>query len=182
MKIVINYDLLDKIREAKTGVSLIRSVKRTLFYTGVQSPFIFVDNTISKDSIESIIFDILICLSAHTIFTGLNATALAKIYQYLAINTLDSLLLELNTNCINTNQDILIGSYKYDTEYDFSFYAFPPQIEQKKYIMVPVDDDWGKREISVVQEHIIGTNKYVLSLGTPEEKVYQLLNRKMKQI
>ena len=48
--------------------------------------------------------------------------------------------------------------------------SFPPKIVQEKYMMVPVNNDWGNNERSVKQEHVIGTRDYALSYGEPEKK------------
>lgn len=45
--------------------------------------------------------------------------------------------------------------------------------------MVPVHNDWGNNERSLVQEHVVGTRDYVLSYGEPEKnKVYSYGRRR----
>ena len=45
---------------------------------------------------------------------------------------------------------------------------------EKKYIMVPCSDDEVSNEVSLVQEHIVGSKKYTLSVGEVQ-KTYKLV-------
>ena len=83
---------------------------------------------------------------------------------------------------IETDPTLLQDSYPYKTEYKVDFSSFPPHLEQTKYIMVPVHNDWGNNERSLMQEHIIGSRNYALSYGEPEEqKVYSLVPKRVIQ-
>lgn len=74
---------------------------------------------------------------------------------------------------VNTTGDLLLDSYKYKTEYEIKRNEKNlPILEQRKYIMVPTKDTNG--EVSLLQEHIIGTGDYSLSYGSPK-KVLKLV-------
>ena len=63
---------------------------------------------------------------------------------------------------------MLQQSYEYETNYSFLLDDNNiPRLKQEKYINVPVVDRDGEKEVSLVQEHIIGTREYELSCGSP---------------
>ena len=70
----------------------------------------------------------------------------------------------------------MLSAYKYETKYNIKdSESIFPKIEEKKYIKIPIQDEyWGNRETPIVQEHIIGSDSYTLSIGQPEYKVYKL--------
>lgn len=50
---------------------------------------------------------------------------------------------------------------------------YPPKLEQKKYIMIPVHNNRNNNKCSFVQEHVVVTRQYTLSHDKPEkEEVY----------
>lgn len=106
-------------------------------------------------------------------YFGINDWASAKFNKVRSEQELSDLAKRLCDMCIETDSELFKSSYPYKTEYRLNFDSFPPQFEQRKYIMVPVHNDWGNNERSLVQEHNIGTRVYTLSYGEPEKnKVY----------
>ena len=182
MKIVINYDLMDKIAEAKQGYSLKRCVKRTLGFMAFSSAIGIPDNLISGNISPDLWIELSAYLACHTSFTVALAWTFKNMSQEVARRTLKSLVSELRNHCIKCDEDSILDSKSYKTEYDFSFASSLPIIEQRKYLNVPVRDEYfGDKEVSLVQEHIIGSREYTLSLGEPkEQKVYSLKMKTMK--
>lgn len=81
----------------------------------------------------------------------------------------------LNNINVNTDSELILESYKYKTEYDFNKDSESKDLIQKKYIMVPVIQNGEEKEISILQEHVIGTKEYSLSCGEPtKQKVFKL--------
>ena len=179
MKIKINYDLLSKIQETNTG-SLQKTVKTILLKTGITMTIIGVLDTVSSYSTENLLNEILgglgICLTIHTSGTLLTNLMSSKLNKIAALKDLMTLSLLLNNININTNFILLLKSYKYKTEYKInSDEDSNHKLVQKKYIMVPVHDSGEEKEISLVQEHVIGTKEYSLSYGSPKKaKVLRL--------
>ena len=74
----------------------------------------------------------------------------------------------LRSHYINTDYELLQKVYEYETNYKFVLDENKiPRLKQDKYIMVPVVDRDGEKEVSLVQEHLIGSNDYELSYGSP---------------
>ncbi len=162
MKISINYDLLGKIKEAKVGFSLQRYTQKIIIGSSIT---IAIVNLLAKSNIQLI----LSCVTANAFVTsvvdGLNLLKTSE----LAFDELeDKVLVQLKDMDINTDLDLLLDSYIYKKEYKLEFNKnYIPHVTQNKYIMVPTyDNNGGKWEKSLVQEHIIGSHQYTLSQGS----------------
>lgn len=176
MKLVINYDLLKKIFEAKHGIDL----KFLDIWFGIDTAVIItlipLNSSFQKgDMKETIATLIITTANGFSTLIAFQAAA-SNLNKKFAQMDLNYLTRELNHYCIETDGELIKKAKKYKTEYSLDTESFPPKVMQKKYIMVPVHNDWGNNERSLVQEHIIGTNEYALSYGKPEEKkkVYSL--------
>jgi len=74
----------------------------------------------------------------------------------------------LRKHYINTDYELLQKAYEYEINYKFVLDENKiPRLKQDKYIMVPAVDRDGEKEVSLVQEHLIGSNDYELSYGSP---------------
>ena len=178
MKLVISYDLADKIKEAKTGFSLKRCCKRVLFYTGISMAIGIPINIVANAETSKYLSDIVAYLGCHSAMTCVNQIILKDLLKKYAENEIAALSSKLPQINVNASTKDLLEAYPYKTEYNFNYAG--GGLEQKKYINVPVSDVWGEREMSVVQEHTLGSKEYVLSLGFPdEEKVYSLGTKRM---
>ena len=84
-----------------------------------------------------------------------------------------------NTVCCYNyeNYNLLCEAYLYDTEYSLNTEGKVPAIEQKKYIMVPVWEYGEEKEVSIVQEHILGTKEYTISCGSPRKSFKRVLQK-----
>lgn len=167
MKLNISYDLIDKIKDAKTGFSLKRTAKRTACSTVIGLPMLYALQTATgvdpSHYITSSFFLVF--------FNSVNQLAIQKLFreghQKVAEQKIAKLLCQLEKINIKTNYDDLLQATAYKTEYKPNLKK--GTIEQKKYINVPVNDYWGEREISVCQEHTLGSRKWSLSMGEPKE-------------
>lgn len=181
MKIVINYDLMDKISEANKGYSLKRCTKRTtsLFATTVAISAMF--DLASGSDFTKLLEACPFIFTIHSGYTAAYTYAFSGLTKEMAKSKLNALLPQLHSAFIRTDYESLLKSYKYKTEYELDSDSHFLAVEQKKYIMIPVEDEYfGNKEMSVLQEHIIGSKEYVLSLSEPEEKkVYSLGMRRM---
>ena len=172
MKLVINYDLIDKIREANTGISLNKSSKFILKCTSINIIIGTILSLIPPASTnyfkEELPKDIIIYLIIHTFLTIIREITFSKFLKVWALNDLNNLASRLKDLDINTSYELLLEAYKYKTEYkintnnNFS-------LEEKKFIMVPAYVNGEEKEISLVQEHIIGSKEYYLSYGEPNK-------------
>ena len=78
---------------------------------------------------------------------------------------------------ISTSYELLLDSENYKTEYKLKFdEAKIPYIKQDKYINIPVYNDGDIKEVSLVQEHVIGSKSYSLSYGSPSKVLKPAFN------
>ena len=178
MKIMINYDLLDKIRESKTGISLHRSSKVVLITSGIATIITMIIlatliplKEVSKHLIQIIVQSLLQQTLIRTSFDLL----VSKAYKIISKDQLRQLSSQLKDININTDKDLILDSYKYKTEYKWAKSDNDIDLIQKKYIMVPVIENGEEKEVSILQEHAIGSKTYSLSIGEPtKQKVFKL--------
>lgn len=166
MKLKINYDLLEKIKIANTGISLKKDVKGIL-----ECSTIFTALKIPYSSYEELMTNFLVRIGANCLFFGIAHAILAKAIKTNAIDELKQLSRDLKKIDISTNYELLLKAYKYKTDYEFIFNEYNnPKLKQKKYIMAPVYINGEEKEVSLVQEHTVGTKKYYLSYGSPKKE------------
>lgn len=179
MKLIISYDLPERIKEANTGFSLKKTAKKVLFYTGINTVIGTTINLSTGQPIEKYFFDILVYLGIHSSLNGLTSHITADLQKRVAAFDLSILTQQLRDINVHTDLDSLLNAYTYKTEYSVDL---KDGVEQRKFINVPVCDAFGEREMSLLQEHFVGSKKYVLSVGAPEEKkVYSLRMGKVMQ-
>lgn len=175
LKIIVNYDLLDKIREAKTGFSIKKFRDPVLFYSSANMAIQIPINIAQGASLDEYIIDLLGFLSVHSFCLGSAFLILTKVFKAKANEDLTLLSSRLKDIYVDTSADLLMDAYKYKTEMDFDTNDTGlPILLEKKYIMVPVNNEWDNNSRSLVQEHVVGTKEYALSYGEPEKKVLTL--------
>ena len=168
MKLKVNYDLLYKITAAKTGFALDKTRKDVIMNTLFVESFVLPLHILAKSSLETIILSAIGGLTMQVGIRGIGDLILKNLVKEVSVFDLLYLTRCLSQINININYDLLLNSYKYETEYEFEFDKSNfPQLVQKKYIMVPAIQDGEEIEVSVMQEHIIGSKDYVLSKGKP---------------
>ena len=173
MKLQINFDLLEKIALANKGFTLKKNISRILFYTTISTTFYLGMASVTK--VESALLrQILIGLATNTFIVGITSAIDSKSNKEKAMKHLQLLSKYLEVLNIETSDILLAQGYKYQTDYEFDK-DDSLKINKKEYIMIPVYDNGQEREISILQEHIIGTKKYTLSCGEPN-KALKLAN------
>ena len=177
---MVNYDLIDKVREAKTGFSLHKYVKTVGLVNGVMIPTMLLGAQIGGVPIVELTDDILRNFG-YSLWCNLWISFGYSFFRKdMAIEQLRELSTKLNSICIETSPELLKGVYQYDVEYNVCFDSFPPKIVQNKYMMVPVNNYWENNERAVKQEHVIGTRDYELSYGEPvKKKSYSYARRRL---
>ena len=167
MKIKVNYDLIDKIREQKIGYSLIKT-RRDILKFGVM--FFSLDVLIVNGNIKFLIIQTLFRTGSNAIVFPMIEKYSIKIGKDDAVMHLKKLASLLRENYINTDYELLQQAYQYDVNYSFMLDDNKtPRLKQEKYIMVPTIERDGEKEVSLVQEHLIGSNEYELSYGSPSK-------------
>lgn len=184
MKIEINYDLIEKIQQAKGEAKLQRSFKQALRTDGMTTyiPTVISLNTIFgitgiitpdvaiKNLITLGVLPILIIMAAVPAIEKITYKITGETMEESAKKELNDLSLQLNSQFVKTSVDLLLDSREYHKKHKLILNKKGlPCIMQNKYIMVPTYDDGDIKETSILQEHEIGSKKYVLSLGSPQK-------------
>lgn len=177
MKLVINYDFFNKIKDlnnSDTKFTLIKS--RTKRFVKFELPIYTILSVCLSDNLVST----LTVLSFDYLFTLalLNVNKIKETQSFYLERDLKkskykliSLVGKLNDLNISTDYELLLQSELYykETKLTLNDYHLP-DLMQKKYINVPVYDTMGDiKTVSIEQEHIIGSKQYVLSLGSPNQ-------------
>ena len=176
LKIIINYDLLEKIQEAKHGLALVKTSKRVLLKATITEMVYMLLTLFENQPIETLSESFVRVFCWYLFFHFLLETTDVKQNKTKALEEIKKLAIQLNDLNICTEQKLLMDSYIYEKEYELENEedSILPKICQKKYIMVPVYDDGEINEVSLLQEHIIGTKSYVISYGKPnKQKVFK---------
>ena len=94
-------------------------------------------------------------------------------YAIDATSRLNTLVSQLNDLNVNTDYDLLLQSEHYETKYKIKLNEKKlPYLLESKYIMVPTYSYSGEiKDTSILQEHVVGSKEYVLSLGSPQKKL-----------
>ena len=171
MKIDVNYDLIDKIREAKTGFSLQYNLNRPLKYTAFYSAFKLSSVIFVPTTTEEFLSYITCGFGIYTLSGAIASVICLPLSRKRAIESLKFLSSRLKDINVNTNHELLLKSYSYKTEYKVKFNDYLlPYVEQNKYISVLTIENGEENETSLLQEHIVGSKTYALSYGSPKEK------------
>ena len=182
MKIMINYDLVDKARQAKDGFSLKKQSKAVGTCMAFVSPLLVVDATVGGKTPFEMVGRVGFLLLYYYFFFRLSQKARSSITKERAEDELRQLSYKLKEICVETDAELLQDVSCYKKKYNVNTDSWIPKIEEKKYLRVPVHSDRGNNSRYLVQEHTLGSKEYSLSHGEPEEKkVYSLGTKKMMQ-
>jgi len=170
MKIKVNYDLIDKIRASKTGISLKRTVNKTIGYTSIYCLLSVPEICVSPDPLEACLKFVIKGALVYSSMIGVTNLLCVFLEKNHSISDLKKLASLLRENYINTDYELLLQAYQYDVNYSFMLDDNKiPRLKQEKYIMVPTIERDSEKEVSLVQEHLIGSNEYELSYGSPSK-------------
>ena len=182
MKLVINYDFFNAIRNVNEPLTPMKIVRNNKRYQ-IIAPTIFGVGYLCGMDTQFICQNFIICCGIY-MTTDLTANILAKkvngcadIYADVDSGRLKDLSTKLNDIGVKTDYDMLLKSEMYEKNYKVETSSDKlVTLSQKKYIYVPSYDFNGKeKETSILQEHDIGTNIYSLSVGEPDKQYRRVL-------
>ena len=182
IKLIINYDMIDKIHEAKDEYKL------RLIYKG------YINNPINSapltmltgyclynifNGIDVPINEAILIFELSELFIALPTFILSydklvkargmKTLREKAMDEIKELSLKLNDQNIKTTSELLLKSNVYHKKYKLTNEGIPGVIRER-YISVPTYGFSGKeKEISILEEHRLGSKKYILTLGSPKK-------------
>lgn len=172
MKLVINYDLIDAIRnvnEPLTPFKVVRNRKNNfLTYLSILTLINFCQGSSVLETIEKLGMYFGTVISADILIAMSKSTTSVDFFADESSKNLKRLVGELEALNISTSYDLLLKSEIYDKKYKVEMNKEQlPHIAEKKYILVPSYTYNGDiKDTSVLQEHIVGSKQYVLSLGS----------------
>lgn len=174
MNILINYDYMNAVKNVNEPFT----------------PFKIIRNNKAKFAK----YHLPIYLTLDLLIVG---TDLKKIFRYLALQfglaiamefiiylaagddllrvksevDLKELVRQFKDANVETSYDLVRKSKVYDKKYEVKINENKiPELIQSKYILVPTYDYLGDvKETSILQEHVMGSKDYVLSLGSPKK-------------
>ncbi len=177
MKLKINYDLIEKIKESKNGIKLNKIVKTRVISFGVSSALLsplYVNSSVEETmlGISSLVF-------WNVFFGGLDYLFEKKIKNLKELSAtfdLFHLANELSKLDVRTTTELLKEAEVISTNYKIKFKDSDktPVLKQEKYIEVPLSN--GYKE-TLLQEHNIGSKDYELSVQEPAKKMSLKLSK-----
>lgn len=176
MKLRINYDFFNAIKDVNEGftpMKVIRNDKKILI--SFSFPLWITTSYLSTKSIPMTIYSTIIKFGIYYVAIGCISKFIIgedffKERSERNLKILVSLLKDIN---ISTDYDLLLQSKLEERKYKIHLNESKiPELIEHKYVLVPTYNFNGMvKDVSIDQEHIVGTNEYVLSIGSPEKKL-----------
>ena len=174
MNIVINYNFVNAVKDINEGFIPSKVVRNNLnMWIKFNLPFLTsLEIAVTKDKFfkyypVAIAFHLLFVFEAELIKYKL----LGDLYKDIADLRLKTLVSMLNDININTDYSLIKDSKCYHTVRNLKLNEKKiPQIVESKYILLHAYDNKGDIvETSLLQEHVMGSKQYVLSMGSPQK-------------
>ena len=175
MKLRINFDLFNEIMNVNNEYSAMKVIRNNKKLYAIYIPAFFVCNYASLRSVSTSLT--ILPLEALMIF---GFDALSKyvegydFYKKESIQRLKELVPKLNdTLNLNVDYGLLLESELDSKKYNIQINkSILPTILETKYILVStVDFNGHQKNISLMQEHLVGSNDYDLSVGSKKKEL-----------
>lgn len=178
MKLVINYDFFNEVKNVKESYGVLKVVRNNNMRYIKQIPmwglidYALIQNIPSASLI--LLFQYMLMISGDMLA---DKACGIDTYATFASKKLKKLVSDLEELNVKTNYDLLLQSKLYDKRYKIDFNNDNlPIIKHEKYLYVPSYNFDGKiKDTSILQEHMLGSGNYVLSVGEPEKKYNKIL-------
>ena len=165
MKVIVNYDIMERVRTANKGFKLEKLVGRIAFSALPPFALYAFSNYPNNVAIAG--------LSGYAVST---IVALIVLHKYSPIideavkeeadDDLKDLTNKLLSLGVNTSSELLKTAEL--LEKNVSFSEDELTIKQDKYIVIPQTNGY---EETIYQEHILGSDEYELSVGSPHKRL-----------
>ena len=182
MKLVINYDFFNAIRDVNEPLTPMKIVRNNRKYK-LLAPVTLGIGYLGGMSPESIARYLILWYGIYITTDLALDNAIKRLnnnvdsYALTASTRLKNLSLKLDDINVKTNYDMLLESELYEKKYTIEKNDDKLiSLFEKKYIYVPSYGFDGKeKETSILQEHDIGSSVYTLSVGEPEKQYRRVL-------
>ena len=175
MKIMINYDFVEALKNVNEPLGpfkIIRNEKRT--WVKFHLPLYYL---LDLAFLKKFSYATIAVISQFGLLT-FNKVLESRIYKedkYFDKSKSDLIKLvpKLDALNIRTSYTLLCNAEQYDKEYTIYYNKDKlPSLLESKYVLVPYYSYNGEiSDVSITQEHIVGSNNYELSVGSPSKKL-----------
>ena len=181
MKLLINYDFFNAIRNVNEPLTPMKIVRNEIKYALI-TPLWIADGCIGdpKYALSNLLLwygiYMAIDLSYQSIYKKKISDGLDS-YAYEASTKLKKLSAMLDDINVKTNYEMLLKSELYERKLKVeSSDEKLLSLKEEKYIYVPsYGFDGQEKETSILQEHDIGSRTYMLSVGEPAKQYRRVL-------
>ena len=188
MKLLINYDFFNAVRNVNEKIHPLKIIKNEKTKYAIMLPIYLSIGLIKPQHREINPSDIIMpLLSGYSTLISLDlisqmitqtfSPSHMDLYGEKSSQALKELAILLETINVSTNYDMLLASELYykKTSIEPSESTFPV-LKSEKYIYVPsYGFDGEEKTTSILQEHIIGTKDYELSIEEPDREYRRVL-------
>ena len=185
MKININYDFFSAVQDANEKFGTLKIIRNNRFiYFGFIPSMMVTKVSIGIPiywAILSAVDTAMLCYIISSIDNYLfkkREQIPVDFYAYHALTRLAVLRIQLNDINVNLDGEALLAAKLYSERYHVVVNEHKiPMLQHDKFILVKGTTNYSKeeKEISILQEHIVGTEDYTLSVGEPEKKYKRVL-------
>ena len=181
MNLMVDFDAYNAIKDVQeryTVTKVTRNNNRLLFKLNSAAALLALAMFDGNYFIKFAVLMFVIMFSTYSL-NMLFYLLYGDIYKEDSKRNLERLALLLSTVNVNTSYDLLEESECYYRKYKFKFNKDKIlQVLESKYILVPVYDTNGDtKKVSILQEHVIGSKEYVLSMGSPKRALVPVLSQ-----
>ena len=176
MNIMINFDFINAVKNVNENFTLkkITRNQKVKFLTINLPIYTFLNYVFCEGNIPKVLgtLSLQIAVSYLLELFFYKVTDLDS-FKYISDRDLKKLVSQLQESDIDTTYDLVKQSELYDKKYNIRLNEKKiPQLVQSKYILLPCYDYLGDvKDISILQEHVMGSGEYILSLGSPKKKL-----------
>lgn len=174
MKLVVNYDLMNEIIKANSGFDLKRFSSKMGIFIGVMGVTDGIALAVGGRDVSSL--NIPFAALQGILIFGSTEVLLARLNKAEADYRLRNLASSLTKINIYTDSDALKEAKLYSTRLKV-LHDGGVALKQDKYFKLRTTGSFNADQISLRQEHIIGTRDYELSIGEPN-KVFSKVSSK----
>ena len=175
MKLCINYDFFNAVLDVNEGftpMKIVRNNKKIIGYW-----YLPVLTMLNYSGFKNLKDTCLLTILEFGIFLGtiLSYNLITGIDEYKddAKYNLKNLAVKLKDLYVKTDYDLLVKSELIKRKYKINIdEENVSALMELKYVLVPTYDFNGNiKDTCILQEHPVGTNQYVLSVGSPKKEL-----------
>ena len=179
MKIENNFDLISKITELENGYDIKKEALRNLKISAlIYGAFSIIDIAQNDFNFLNELIGYGVCNCTMNILDAiLYGKAFKQQKQFMAGLDMLYLIQKLKSLNIQTTVEMLKEAEVTKTNYKLMINENKlPVIKQNKYILIPTYSEYKiDSKVSLLQEHTLGSKKFILSIGEPQKKLTKKL-------